>query len=1585
MGFPGLNDKAFEIGIPSQQTNNHYQFDNTQKLAAKLGEQLQVIHDRQNPTWQEGIQRQFDNIETTLNSSQVDEPRKAQLQLIKRQLIDRLSTIYNWLIDHRPQHQNITTKHQQIVNKLQEQLTKCVDGFVESAESVMDFLYTPTTLEEILCKTRTQLLNEFIQRNIARYTSLIGHEIHNSQYIQNIAYYHYGTQYSQNYARTYFNTDDTTIRSDLQSFFESNYQLHHLVDYIINSIHTQAQQHYGDNYQAEYFNKDQVYLEDRHNYFINSITNVSNIQSPCNIFDFHFNEDVNPEIAGINWAYIRYAIWNKLIQDQFIDPEPDYTNLNNPQERDKAIYYLISLAKMHHAFSQQQLANKPEEVVSQAKTNINQALQKVESNLGDQLESWLADALKTVMNGDLDRGFPAVFQLMQDKNCSPAKYLASYVQAKDGQWQKYKKHKFLETVLDNMSQKTDPKQFCLSLVERTDPNNPNNSQTLMSMCEKHSYSNPVKFICRVMSHVDDLNHFLDQLYNQVSLSNFERLIRNALQHSAENFDMQPLFEQLLSKFIRHQLKHQRKYIEDQIIEDLVKYVKGIETNKHNVLETILNKLSQEIPPEKFCSCLLIRLAANPAHSLINEYHGPLPTNAGGLVCQAMSQMNNLNDFLQSLLFTARREDVTKLISIALQHCVEKTDTQLSFEQILSATPSKLYQNNAIYKISIANIKNTKTDLDNILRTIFPHIDNEVQKWLLNNDSSEPHKRPKSRIAIIVNKFGDIEPEYVLNLIDQYQLFSDNVAFQFYYNQRSQQLTDYLDDIIQNQGIKAFLPHRYQASNFLNECDQKQLLRSIMKKQDVDTFDNNGETSFIYLKNKLIDYHQNLPLEYDDKVTLLKWVCVNDEKHLYYIVDNLSQQNPEIVADIIFGNILTQKRLYDYNSIKNCLKDIDAFEKLLNYAQEQSYDILRQTLIKNIDAFTLQTLLSNKPQHRLIYNALTQQGNELKHTLSKLSVTNFTNNELQLFLNALFNHQNAKLQGYRNYGKDELTAFIANEFSRQDAELQKWLEGEPGNPSHFIQDVLQKPDIQLDQLNSKALDIITKKEVREEHYKTILGKGRFELARSLFDTELCKLSKEHRHFPEEYRFHKRKKIEDLLKLETYNKQKCHKFFSHLINQLDPIDKHWVLNEVWANAIGADSNYPHFLELAIIAWSPGDSTEFIKRLIEGSPVIANEHMSGKHYTNVDINHILQTQYIQAILQQDHNLAKLLQNSQHLQNGETPLTEAIKNDDLGQAKRILHKGACINQRNKDNEFPLHIAIKNKQTELVSYLIQQGADVVTPKTNMGNVARTANNPQDLTKDETIRKLVEDNQPNETGHTKLSKAIMKEDSDTINDQLQQGANVNHLIYEDGKQDSPKTPLYYALSNNRLDIAQQLLQKGARLQITTDKSDGRFNVPYKDYSHKHPEYLFGHLNLLKQSHEIREHAKFQNLNLYIENHIENLLDMISEDIADEGDSKCIDQFTHKQWCKDDRDNYWEILHSTNDRVERYKRLPISNMQQWLRDNAYIQQDNQPIDFSQLLVDLKATLQSEMEHLSDSQQQKLQQLETMSTQQNLTMY
>ena len=60
----------------------------------------------------------------------------------------------------------------------------------------------------------------------------------------------------------------------------------------------------------------------------------------------------------------------------------------------------------------------------------------------------------------------------------------------------------------------------------------------------------------------------------------------------------------------------------------------------------------------------------------------------------------------------------------------------------------------------------------------------------------------------------------------------------------------------------------------------------------------------------------------------------------------------------------------------------------------------------------------------------------------------------------------------------------------------------------------------------------------------------------------------------------------------------------------------------------------------------------------------------------------------------------------NGHTPLTQAAQKGDLAGVRKLVSKGASINQTNQIGHSPLHTAALHGHSEIVEYLIQAGCD---------------------------------------------------------------------------------------------------------------------------------------------------------------------------------------------------------------------------------------------------------------------------------------
>jgi ankyrin repeat protein len=77
--------------------------------------------------------------------------------------------------------------------------------------------------------------------------------------------------------------------------------------------------------------------------------------------------------------------------------------------------------------------------------------------------------------------------------------------------------------------------------------------------------------------------------------------------------------------------------------------------------------------------------------------------------------------------------------------------------------------------------------------------------------------------------------------------------------------------------------------------------------------------------------------------------------------------------------------------------------------------------------------------------------------------------------------------------------------------------------------------------------------------------------------------------------------------------------------------------------------------------------------------------------------------ALLRQTHNILKLPTLFQELTTNDRKLLEAVRQNNLGEARKQIFAGASINSGDCDGNRPLHLAVLSKNTVMLAYLLQQ------------------------------------------------------------------------------------------------------------------------------------------------------------------------------------------------------------------------------------------------------------------------------------------
>jgi ankyrin repeat protein len=152
------------------------------------------------------------------------------------------------------------------------------------------------------------------------------------------------------------------------------------------------------------------------------------------------------------------------------------------------------------------------------------------------------------------------------------------------------------------------------------------------------------------------------------------------------------------------------------------------------------------------------------------------------------------------------------------------------------------------------------------------------------------------------------------------------------------------------------------------------------------------------------------------------------------------------------------------------------------------------------------------------------------------------------------------------------------------------------------------------------------------------------------------------------------------------------------------------------------------------------------------------------------------------------------------EQELFKAIKNNNIKEAERLLEKGANPNLCNQDGFFPLHMAVRQGNMEIVKLLLSQSGIMINPKDNKKNTPLAIAKEMQYAE---IEKLL-------VSHQKLFLDIVLKDEKQVKELLKSGVNPNQ-VNNDGK-----TPLMIAVEKGYTNILKLLLEKGANAGLAND-------------------------------------------------------------------------------------------------------------------------------------------------------------------------
>ncbi|AID46972.1 ankyrin repeat protein [Penguinpox virus] len=162
------------------------------------------------------------------------------------------------------------------------------------------------------------------------------------------------------------------------------------------------------------------------------------------------------------------------------------------------------------------------------------------------------------------------------------------------------------------------------------------------------------------------------------------------------------------------------------------------------------------------------------------------------------------------------------------------------------------------------------------------------------------------------------------------------------------------------------------------------------------------------------------------------------------------------------------------------------------------------------------------------------------------------------------------------------------------------------------------------------------------------------------------------------------------------------------------------------------------------------------------------------------------------------------------ESELHEAVEEGDISKVEELINSGEYINNvLYKKGNTPLHLAVINKNLDMMRLLLARGADPDVPNTNCFTALHLAVMADYI---EGIKLLLNyracTNLEDCYGCTPLLIAISKEDTELCRMLLDAGADVNYFSKR-----PCMTAMCYAIQENRIDMVSMFLHRGADSNI----------------------------------------------------------------------------------------------------------------------------------------------------------------------------
>lgn len=212
-------------------------------------------------------------------------------------------------------------KQKHFATVLEEGVNNCTEGVLERAQVLVNILYKPTNLDELLCQARTQLVHEFI----SQYLLATDIHIYNSILFKAKQWLGIKSDISQASPNIEFN--DEALKDTFASWMNQYYQFSKWGDLIAQAIENtvfkaDSQLDYeGDDFRS--YDADhnrlyyQVYDQNRHGRYADYLRAILDTDVNVPVLDTDYNDQGQFVVKGLNWPGIKQAIWQQLLAEGY--------------------------------------------------------------------------------------------------------------------------------------------------------------------------------------------------------------------------------------------------------------------------------------------------------------------------------------------------------------------------------------------------------------------------------------------------------------------------------------------------------------------------------------------------------------------------------------------------------------------------------------------------------------------------------------------------------------------------------------------------------------------------------------------------------------------------------------------------------------------------------------------------------------------------------------------------------------------------------------------------------------------------------------------------------------------------------------------------------------------------------------------------------------------------------------------------------------------------------------------------------------------------------------------------------------------